>query len=226
MFNHPFTQSGLGQAPFKAVTPGAELKAKNNAFFCEHCSRMLKNRFFVKSADGKLSVVGSECVKKADDDLYLEIKEIKKQQNKENKSKERQTVAQSKKEREKEALSGLTKEEAIKAAFAEKDDVLITLESNLEALDIFTYLSKSNYGLFVIEAAMKGQLPRPGAQAALIKKLTSSYAKKVKKGTPSHAAAESLANTHFYEFASLVESAREKTYNLDLFISNLTNTHY
>lgn len=64
---HTFTQSGLGFAPFK-VCPSTDPRAvRNTAFWCEHCGRQLKNRFFVSSADERVSVVGIDCLRKTGD---------------------------------------------------------------------------------------------------------------------------------------------------------------
>ena len=67
VMTHTFTLSGLGEAPFSLVHPGDPKAQENQAFFCEHCGTGLKNRFFVKSADGKVSVVGIDCLNKTGD---------------------------------------------------------------------------------------------------------------------------------------------------------------
>lgn len=64
---HTFTQSGLGSTPFIVCSPGDPAAKVNTAFYCEHCGRMLKNRYFVKSAEGTVSVVGISCVEKTGD---------------------------------------------------------------------------------------------------------------------------------------------------------------
>lgn len=62
---HTFELSGLGKAPFKIVS--TDHGQKNGVFFCEHCGTAIKNRNFVKSADGVISVVGIDCLNKTDD---------------------------------------------------------------------------------------------------------------------------------------------------------------
>lgn len=62
---HTFELSGLGKAPFKIVS--TDHGQKNGVFFCEHCGTVIKNRNFVKSADGIISVIGIDCLNKTDD---------------------------------------------------------------------------------------------------------------------------------------------------------------
>jgi hypothetical protein len=64
---HTFTLSGLGDAPFKIVQPGVHSVDAGHVFWCEHCGTQIKNRNFVKSACGKVSVVGIDCLKKTGD---------------------------------------------------------------------------------------------------------------------------------------------------------------
>lgn len=75
---HTFEQSGLGKAPFSAVN---EVEAKDHVegvFYCEHCGTVIKNRYFVKSADGRFSVVGVDCLKKTGDaGLLAGVKRIR-----------------------------------------------------------------------------------------------------------------------------------------------------
>lgn len=70
---HTFELSGLGKAPFKVVKPTAKQNLEHGqVFFCEHCGTTIKNRHFIKSADGKLSVVGIDCLKKTGDQGLLD----------------------------------------------------------------------------------------------------------------------------------------------------------
>lgn len=64
---HTFEISGLGKAPFKVVQPKQHAIEAGATFFCEHCGTVIKNRHFIKSADGKVSVVGVDCLKKTGD---------------------------------------------------------------------------------------------------------------------------------------------------------------
>lgn len=78
---HTFEISGLGKAPFKVVQPKQHAIEAGATFFCEHCGTVIKNRHFIKSADGKVSVVGVDCLKKTGDAGLVEgIKRIAREQ--------------------------------------------------------------------------------------------------------------------------------------------------
>ena len=64
---HTFEQSGLGIAPFKVVSPEKHFLLKHGVLFCEHCGTQIKNRHFIESSNGVVSVVGIDCLKKTGD---------------------------------------------------------------------------------------------------------------------------------------------------------------
>ncbi|WP_286241143.1 hypothetical protein [Neptuniibacter halophilus] len=64
---HTFELSGLGKAPFHLITPKQSALDKGEIFWCEHCGTTIKHRNFIKSADGKVSIVGIDCLKKTGD---------------------------------------------------------------------------------------------------------------------------------------------------------------
>jgi len=55
---HPFEQKGLGVAPFNCV--GVEVNPAYSS--CDFCNTAIKYEFKIKSSDGKLFKVGSDCV--------------------------------------------------------------------------------------------------------------------------------------------------------------------
>lgn len=67
MPRHTFEISGLGKAPFRVVQPKQNAIEAGGIFFCEHCGTTIKNRHFIKSSDGKVSVVGVDCLRKTGD---------------------------------------------------------------------------------------------------------------------------------------------------------------
>lgn len=65
---HAFEVSGLGKAPFRYLAhPGKAAVEKAGIFWCEHCGTMIKNRHFIVSHDGIVSVVGIDCLGKTGD---------------------------------------------------------------------------------------------------------------------------------------------------------------
>jgi len=70
---HTFTESGLGAAPFRFLgvrenwfSPAPGVASKPGGC-CAHCSTGILYEHVIESADGKVSTVGSECIKKAGD---------------------------------------------------------------------------------------------------------------------------------------------------------------
>lgn len=61
MTSHIFTQSGLGNAPFKIVA----YTEKNTG--CAFCGRAIKKVCVIVSADGVKSNIGCDCIKKVGD---------------------------------------------------------------------------------------------------------------------------------------------------------------
>jgi len=65
---HPFEKRGLGMAPFKFV--GSEVVVFRNPVTgeekagstCDYCGTSIANVYHIKSKDGKLSKVGSDCI--------------------------------------------------------------------------------------------------------------------------------------------------------------------
>jgi hypothetical protein len=107
---HPFQRSGLGNAPFTYTGmsekvyvshPGAPALPGGT---CDHCGAGIRYVFHIKSADGKSSGVGCDCILKlnrADNrfigKVELEMKRVKREQN-------RKTAA-IRKERERERIA-------------------------------------------------------------------------------------------------------------------------
>ena len=69
---HAFTESGLGQAPFRFVGFDEEPDG------CRHCGTGIRNRFHIVSADGVHSVVGSTCIEKTGDQGLIDIAKAEK----------------------------------------------------------------------------------------------------------------------------------------------------
>lgn len=70
---HKFEQAGLGKAPFRVVgyeaktyvaCPGAPVQVGGS---CDYCGAGIIHTFYIESADGHRSHVGSECVMKTGD---------------------------------------------------------------------------------------------------------------------------------------------------------------
>jgi hypothetical protein len=70
---HKFTEAGLGSAPFKYLGCGEEVyRAHPDApvqpgASCDYCGTGIRHVFYIRSADGRRSKIGSECINKAGD---------------------------------------------------------------------------------------------------------------------------------------------------------------
>lgn len=82
---HVFEISGLGTAPFQYLpSPKADvIRELGHVFWCEHCGTMLKNRHYILSSDGKVSIVGIDCLNKTGDAGLISAEKAARQQAKE-----------------------------------------------------------------------------------------------------------------------------------------------
>lgn len=151
---HTFTQSGLGRAPFAAITPPIGEASNNFAgiFYCEHCGRTIKNRHFVASACGKTSIVGSSCVEKTGDTgLIAGFKRIAR----ELAAKEREAriikANQEREQNERTQFGGKTKTELWDECHAKVQAAQASFKESLCSSPIGQALSQSSFGMAMIE---------------------------------------------------------------------------
>jgi hypothetical protein len=151
---HPFYLSGLGLAPFQHCSENDGLAKFNFAFFCEHCGTMLKNRYFVKSYDGKVSVVGIDCLRKTGDQSLIDetnsaIKEAKKYV----RHSERESRLEIILDKERLAFNGKSRDEASCDLLRQYEQYKDESLEQIEDLDISVYLERSDFGLSMLNAA-------------------------------------------------------------------------
>lgn len=149
---HVFTLSGLGQAPFSLCKP----QENSGVFFCEHCGTVLKNRFFIKSADGKVSVVGIDCLNKTGDNGLIDAVKAEK---KAAADKERMAKIEAVNaiHKEKEIVKfGMTKEDVVEQLLKETNSQKEIVADVLEASFIYKILNKSDFGCSMIKTLSNG----------------------------------------------------------------------
>lgn len=152
---HIFTASGLGKAPFSYSSPTHPLALKNNAFYCEHCGTLIKNRHFVISTDSIVSVVGIDCLRKTGDEgLVVASKKAIKKERSLARQQLQQSLVQANIAKERQLFYGKTKAESCAAI----DDVANKLEeqvvNKIENLDVHDFLYKSAFGCSMIAKAI------------------------------------------------------------------------
>ncbi len=152
---HVFEISGLGKAPFYLSAPDES----NSCFFCEHCGTILKNRYFVKSSDGKVSVVGIDCLKKTDDSGLIDAVKV---ENKKKKQEQRlEKFNEDKKIREEKEISilGKTKEQRMDEIVVEINEVKTEAENILNEFGFYSELIKSDFGSSMIKSMLNIEMP-------------------------------------------------------------------
>lgn len=147
--------SGLGEAPFSYCSPSHTLAINNIAFFCEHCGTMLKNRYFVMSSDGKVSVVGIDCLRKTGDKgLIAATNEAINDDKFRARNIARQVIMNIKFDKERELFNGKTKDEAcceLLSLSSKAEDEGI---DRVDELAVTSFLSRSNFGISMLELAI------------------------------------------------------------------------
>jgi len=156
-----FELSGLGTAPFTIV----KAQPGNPTFFCEHCGTMLKNRYFVKSAEGRVSVVGVDCLKKTGDIGLLEG--INRQKAME-KARKREEEHQARQQNQRQMYGGLTWEEKRLQLKSAWDTSLGALRDWIEDQALYESACSTNFGADVMASVCNGDKVTDNAVKILV----------------------------------------------------------
>lgn len=162
---HTFTLSGLGEAPFKMVAPTKDCPT----FFCEHCGRMLKNQYFVKSSDNKVSVVGVDCVKRTGDTgLMTGVLRQQRERRAAIRLEKKRIEALGSADKERSLLGGMTRQEVMEQfdtrILALKDEITDKVRG-LPVYEVFTF---SNFGIAMIDNAIRPSPFNDGATRTMV----------------------------------------------------------
>jgi hypothetical protein len=187
--SHVFALSGLGDAPFSICHPGDPLARENTSFFCEHCGTTLKNRFFVKSADGKVSVVGVDCLKKTGDQGLVEgAKRIKQQiraEKREQAAFEKRCAQESK---EREVLGGFSRDEFIEDLQRQIEELSEAHIDVIEDHPVSAMLVQKGFEAAMLERAKAGENFSKGMRNSLVS-LIAKKKSDARKGSKAYKAA-------------------------------------
>lgn len=208
---HTFTQSGMGAAPFKLVADNHPGALANGFFACEHCGTMLKNRFFVQSADGRVSVVGIDCLNKTGDDgLIAGAKRLISKARAEAREQRSEIEREAREGVERQLFNGKTRAEAldevverIKAASAEAAD-RISDHRVMQALD-------NTNGDFAQDMRALGRDLREwsqGMQAAITSLVCKGLSGGARKNSKAYLAFQDEAAALVAECMALIEAER------------------
>lgn len=223
---HTFTLSGLGQAPFSLVHPNDPKAQENTAFFCEHCGTGLKNRFFVKSSDGKVSVVGIDCLAKTGDQGLIDGEKRLRRQLRHESREEKIEVAQAEMDAaDREKFDGKTRQEVIEDLRKELQDAR---DDHYEAVfmhEATKLLKRGNYTRFeqsVADRAVDGEAFSKGMLSILVEifaKKTSGARKNSKAYKEALPEAQALADSFqalMVEHSAKVEVLKDRIRDLQM----------
>ncbi|SIR02967.1 hypothetical protein [Marinobacterium stanieri] len=187
---HTFELSGLGKAPFEIVAPKKNPfdADRGEIFWCEHCGTALKNRYFVKSSYGRVSVVGIDCLKKIGDaGLEAGVLRLKREHAQlQREAKLAQTQAE-RDERQRRTNGGLTNAELIQQLEEQREALCQTLHAEMLEHPIVGMLTRFGFEMSMCHIALCGETYTPG-QLQPLKKIITKKLSGARKGSKSYLA--------------------------------------
>lgn len=206
---HVFTLSGLGQAPFSLCKP-----QESGVFFCEHCGTVLKNRFFIKSADGKVSVVGIDCLNKTGDNGLIDAVKAEKKAAADKERMDKIEAANAVHKEKEIAKFGMTKEEVVEQLQKEIESQKEIIKDVVEASFIYSILNKSDFGCSMINTLSKGESLSPNMERIvkeIIAKHLSNANKNSKKYKEAYPEAEKAVDSLLKNVSEAIDIITKKT---------------
>lgn len=166
---HQFTLTGLGDAPFTVVAAGHPRARENLSFACEHCGIMLKNRHFVQSACGKVSVVGIDCLSKTGDGgLISGARALQRQERFQAKEEQRMQAQSQREEVERSLCDGLTYDEWEANQILEMKKHESSAYADVLNMPLSKHLqSAGDFGKTMIWRASAGESYSPGMKSTI-----------------------------------------------------------
>lgn len=176
---HVFEISGLGKAPFYLSAPDES----NSCFFCEHCGTILKNRYFIKSSDGKVSVVGIDCLNKTGDQGLID--NVKREKKIQREAQKNEIFEAGKKVREEKEIAafGKTKEVRMEEISKEIQDMKNEIENLLNEKGFYSELIKSDFGCSMIKSMVNVEMPTDNMKNVIKSILIKSKSGGARKGS-------------------------------------------
>lgn len=218
MNEHPFTYTGLGKSPFTVHGDSDG----NHSFFCEHCGRTLKNRFFVKSADNKISVVGFTCIKKTNDKkLIEELAEAKSLALKSAKKEKVDACI----EREKSIFDGQTKSEKLQTLLSEKQNSFNSLNRELEEHPVSDIMDSHTNGNFFLHNDSSINELSPRTIGYIKNAIVKSKSNGARKNSKAYKNALPLADAELNSFVEMFNGWAVKINLISAEISEIANTN-
>lgn len=221
---HVFTLSGLGQSPFYLHNPvGQEIADTTGVFFCEHCGTVLKNRHFIKSSDGKVSVVGIDCLNKSGDNGLIDS--FKEQQRKAKQEARINHIEAKQAEHKTREIArfGETVEVLVGNLNKEAEVLTAEIENELEVSAVGGILSKSNFGQSMMRNMVRGEKLSEN-MIAIIKEIITKDMSGSKKNSKAYKEAIPIAEQMFDDLMKSIGVKSEKVAELKSKRIELLNT--
>jgi len=221
---HVFTLSGLGQSPFYLHNPvGQEIADTAGVFFCEHCGTVLKNRHFIKSSDGKVSVVGIDCLNKSGDNGLIDS--FKEQQRKSKREARINHIEQKQAEHKDREIArfGETVEVLVENLHKEAEVLTAEIENELEISAVGEMLSKNNFGQSMLKNIVRGEKLSEN-MIAIIKEIITKDLSGSKKNSKAYKEAIPVAEQMFDDMIKSIGAKSEKVAELKAKRVELLNT--
>lgn len=207
---HTFQLSGLGKAPFKVVHPKQHAAEKGSIFWCEHCGTQIKNRHFIKSADGKVSIVGIDCLKKTGDQGLVDGERRLKRQLK-NEEREARAVKdkEAREEEERAKYNGLTKAQVRDNLHKERENLLGLHVGNILDHQVMRFLSRAGFETDMHIQACSGK-PYSQGQLSVIKEICAKKASGSRKNSKKYKEAYETIEAVVNQFQAILVSHWQK----------------
>ena len=208
VMTHTFTLSGLGESPFQVCSPADPAAVANTAFFCEHCGRMLRNRYFVKSADGRVSVVGVDCVQRTGDaGLIAGVKRLQKRQRDEAREASRQQLQQARRAEERSMFGGKTLQELIDELDEKGRAIKQAARDEVVDLPVAITLMRSNgtFGNNMVERACELESFSDGMISAMRDIVARELSKGARRNSKAYEQAKSAAEASTQTLEAVVQ---------------------
>lgn len=187
---HTFEQSGLGKAPFSVVRPTkTNVLELGQVFYCEHCGTQIKHRHYVKSADGKVSIVGIDCLKKTGDEgLFAGVKRLRAENRAAVRSMNEEAKRLCRLAQERQANNGLTNAELIERLLKQVDESAGAFCGLMDDHPVVANLTRLGFERAMQIQAYSGT-PYTAGQLTVIAEILAKKASGARKGSKAYAAA-------------------------------------
>ncbi|MFK8773342.1 hypothetical protein [Aeromonas caviae] len=216
---HTFEMSGLGKAPFKAIAPCPG--SKDGVFWCEHCGTGLTHRYYIKSADGIISIVGIDCLKKTGDIGLLEgTKRLIKQAQSEQREAERTAKAVAAEAAERAANNGKTFAEMAEELEGKMSEMSDSYISRIYDHKVLQALKGTDFGQSMTAIAYDAGEFTPRMQE-VIADIVAKQLSGARKGTKAYLGSLESAKSSVSELCALMNEQRALVSKLKQEIINL-----